>query len=105
MRGIIASKKFQESKFALPIALGRTISNETYTFDLAKMPHLLVAGFVVFFDVSDLCFFQQVVAAVHFNTEGIQSIDYFCCFSDDGFVFIGKTWNNPLPVSHNWPVL
>lgn len=44
MRGIIASKKFQESKFALPVALGRTISNETYTFDLTKMPHLLVAG-------------------------------------------------------------
>lgn len=44
MRGIIASKKFQESKYALPIALGRTISNEPYTFDLAKMPHLLVAG-------------------------------------------------------------
>lgn len=44
MRGIIASRKFQESKYALPIALGRTISNETYTFDLAKMPHLLVAG-------------------------------------------------------------
>ncbi|MCC8173059.1 MAG: DNA translocase FtsK, partial [Odoribacter sp.] len=44
MRSIIASKKFQESKYALPIALGRTISNETYTFDLAKMPHLLVAG-------------------------------------------------------------
>lgn len=44
MRGIIASKKFQESKYALPVALGRTISNETYTFDLAKMPHLLVAG-------------------------------------------------------------
>lgn len=44
MRGLIASRKFQESKYALPIALGRTISNETYTFDLAKMPHLLVAG-------------------------------------------------------------
>ena len=44
MRGIIASKKFQESNFALPIALGRTISNETYTIDLAKMPHLLEAG-------------------------------------------------------------
>lgn len=44
MRGLIASKKFQESKYALPIALGRTISNETYTFDLTKMPHLLVAG-------------------------------------------------------------
>ena len=44
MRGLIASKKFQESKFALPVALGRTISNETYTFDLTKMPHLLVAG-------------------------------------------------------------
>lgn len=44
MHSIIASKKFQESKFALPVALGRTISNETYTFDLAKMPHLLVAG-------------------------------------------------------------
>lgn len=44
MRSIIASKKFQESQYALPVALGRTISNETYTFDLAKMPHLLVAG-------------------------------------------------------------
>lgn len=44
MRGIIASKKFQESKYALPVALGRTISNEPYIFDLAKMPHLLVAG-------------------------------------------------------------
>ena len=44
MKSIIASKKFQESSYALPIALGRTISNETYTFDLTKMPHLLVAG-------------------------------------------------------------
>lgn len=44
MRSIIASRKFQESKYALPVALGRTISDETYTFDLAKMPHLLVAG-------------------------------------------------------------
>lgn len=44
MRSIIASKKFQEAKYALPVALGRTISNEIYTFDLTKMPHLLVAG-------------------------------------------------------------
>ena len=44
MRGLIASKKFQESKYALPVALGRTISNEPYVFDLTKMPHLLVAG-------------------------------------------------------------
>ena len=44
MKNIIASKKFQESKHALPVALGKTISNETYTLDLAKMPHLLVAG-------------------------------------------------------------
>lgn len=44
MRGIISSKKFQDSKYALPVALGRTISNETFTFDLTKMPHLLVAG-------------------------------------------------------------
>jgi S-DNA-T family DNA segregation ATPase FtsK/SpoIIIE len=44
MKSIIASKKFQESDYALPIALGKTISNETFTFDLAKMPHLLVAG-------------------------------------------------------------
>ena len=44
MKTIIASKKFQESKHALPVALGKTISNETYTLDLAKMPHLLVAG-------------------------------------------------------------
>ncbi|RUT79230.1 FtsK/SpoIIIE family DNA translocase [Ancylomarina longa] len=44
MKSIIASKIFQESKYALPVALGRTISNETYTLDLTKMPHLLVAG-------------------------------------------------------------
>ncbi|MDA3927933.1 MAG: DNA translocase FtsK [Prolixibacteraceae bacterium] len=44
MRSIIASKKFQESEADLPVAMGRTISNETYVFDLAKMPHLLVAG-------------------------------------------------------------
>lgn len=44
MKAIIASKKFQESKHALPVAMGKTISNETYTLDLAKMPHLLVAG-------------------------------------------------------------
>ncbi len=44
MRTIIASEKFQTSKFDLPVALGKTISNETFVFDLAKMPHLLVAG-------------------------------------------------------------
>jgi S-DNA-T family DNA segregation ATPase FtsK/SpoIIIE len=44
MRSIISSKKFQESNAELPIALGKTISNETYMFDLAKMPHILVAG-------------------------------------------------------------
>jgi S-DNA-T family DNA segregation ATPase FtsK/SpoIIIE len=44
MRSLISSRKFQESKFELGIALGKTISNETYVFDLAKMPHLLVAG-------------------------------------------------------------
>lgn len=44
MRGIIASKKFQEAKMELPVALGRTITNDVFTFDLAKMPHLLVAG-------------------------------------------------------------
>ncbi|WP_461638711.1 FtsK/SpoIIIE family DNA translocase [Labilibaculum euxinus] len=44
MKNIISSKKFQESTHALPVALGKTISNETYTLDLTKMPHLLVAG-------------------------------------------------------------
>ena len=44
MRSIIASKKFQESSADIAIALGKTISNETYVFDLTKMPHLLVAG-------------------------------------------------------------
>jgi S-DNA-T family DNA segregation ATPase FtsK/SpoIIIE len=44
MRSIISSRKFQESNFELAIALGKTISNETYVFDLTKMPHLLVAG-------------------------------------------------------------
>jgi S-DNA-T family DNA segregation ATPase FtsK/SpoIIIE len=44
MKSILASKRFTESDFELAIALGRTISNETFTFDLTKMPHLLVAG-------------------------------------------------------------
>jgi S-DNA-T family DNA segregation ATPase FtsK/SpoIIIE len=44
MRSVISSKKFQECKFEIPIALGKTISNETYVVDLTKMPHLLVAG-------------------------------------------------------------
>lgn len=44
MRTIIKSHKYQESKCRLPIALGSTISNEVYIADLAKMPHLLVAG-------------------------------------------------------------
>ncbi len=44
MRNIILSKAFQTSKFKLPVALGSTISNEVYIADLAKMPHLLVAG-------------------------------------------------------------
>jgi S-DNA-T family DNA segregation ATPase FtsK/SpoIIIE len=44
MRSVISSLKFQESKHELPIALGKTISNESYVVDLTKMPHLLVAG-------------------------------------------------------------
>ena len=44
MESILNSKKFQESKMALPLALGKTISNEIYMVDLAKIPHLLVAG-------------------------------------------------------------
>ncbi|MDE6479533.1 MAG: DNA translocase FtsK [Muribaculaceae bacterium] len=44
MRTIIQSKVYQSSKFKLPVALGSTISNEVYIADLAKMPHLLVAG-------------------------------------------------------------
>ena len=43
-RSIIASKKFQECKYALPMAMGATISNDVFIADLAKMPHLLVAG-------------------------------------------------------------
>ena len=44
MRSAICSKEFQESRAELPVVIGRTIQNENYTFDLAKMPHLLVAG-------------------------------------------------------------
>lgn len=44
MHSMISSKKFQDSDYDLAIAMGKTISNETYVFDLAKMPHLLVAG-------------------------------------------------------------
>jgi len=44
MRAVIASKTFQSSEMELPIALGKTISNETFVVDLTKMPHLLMAG-------------------------------------------------------------
>jgi len=44
MRALIASDKFQNNDFELPLALGKTISNETFVADLAKMPHLLMAG-------------------------------------------------------------
>ena len=44
MKSVIASKKFQTTKAELPIAFGKTISNETMVVDLAKMPHMLMAG-------------------------------------------------------------
>lgn len=44
MRSVIASQRFQKSDMELPIAFGKTISNETMVVDLAKMPHLLMAG-------------------------------------------------------------
>ena len=44
MLEVLSSEKFQNNEMALPIAFGKTISNETYLVDLAKMPHLLMAG-------------------------------------------------------------
>lgn len=44
MESILNSKKFQETKMELPVALGKTITNEVFMVDLAKIPHLLVAG-------------------------------------------------------------
>lgn len=44
MRSVIASNKFQKAEMELPIAFGKTISNETFVVDLAKMPHMLMAG-------------------------------------------------------------
>jgi S-DNA-T family DNA segregation ATPase FtsK/SpoIIIE len=44
MVSVLKSKKFQESKYELPVAMGKTISNEVFAFDLTKTPHLLVAG-------------------------------------------------------------
>ncbi len=44
MREVLASDKFKRAKMDLPIAIGKTISNEVFVVDLAKMPHLLVAG-------------------------------------------------------------
>ena len=44
MKSVLDCSKFREAKFDLPIVIGKSISNEVMTFDLAKMPHLLVAG-------------------------------------------------------------
>jgi S-DNA-T family DNA segregation ATPase FtsK/SpoIIIE len=44
MRSLLSSKRFQNSDMELPVALGKTIQNETFVADLAKMPHLLMAG-------------------------------------------------------------
>lgn len=43
-RSVVGSKAFQEAEMELPLAMGKTISNETFVVDLAKMPHLLMAG-------------------------------------------------------------
>lgn len=44
MQSVIASRRFMECKYDLPVALGKTITNDVFMFDLCKMPHLLVAG-------------------------------------------------------------
>ncbi len=44
MRSVLSTQKFQNTEMELPLALGKTISNETFVIDLAKMPHLLMAG-------------------------------------------------------------
>jgi S-DNA-T family DNA segregation ATPase FtsK/SpoIIIE len=44
MRSVIESRRFQENDMELPIALGKTISNTPFVFDLAKLPHLLIVG-------------------------------------------------------------
>jgi S-DNA-T family DNA segregation ATPase FtsK/SpoIIIE len=44
MQSVVATRKFQENKYDLPVVLGKTITNEIFMFDLCKMPHLLVAG-------------------------------------------------------------
>ncbi|MDR0694915.1 MAG: DNA translocase FtsK, partial [Prevotellaceae bacterium] len=44
MLSVVKSAKFQEAQYDLPVVLGKKIDNDIYTFDLAKMPHLLVAG-------------------------------------------------------------
>src|SRR5699024_521350 len=44
MRSVMASSKFQNAEMQLPVAMGKTISNETFVLDLAKLPHLLMAG-------------------------------------------------------------
>ena len=44
MQSVVATRKFQESKYDLPVVLGKTITNDIFMFDLCKMPHLLVAG-------------------------------------------------------------
>lgn len=44
MQSVISSRRFQECDYELPVALGKTITNEVFIFDLTKMPHLLVAG-------------------------------------------------------------
>ncbi len=44
MRSVVATGKFQKSEMELPVAFGKTISNETFVVDLAKMPHMLMAG-------------------------------------------------------------
>ena len=44
MHSVISSEKFQNADMQLPVSIGKTINNETFVFDLAKMPHLLMAG-------------------------------------------------------------
>ena len=61
-QSVIGSKKFQESKYDLPIVLGKTITNEVFMFDLCKMPHTL-AGLVL--RILRICLYGSLSGFLH----------------------------------------
>ena len=87
MESILNSRKFQETKMELPIALGKTITNEVYMVDLAKIPHLLVAGAT---GQGKSVGLNAIITSLLYVTKVIRTLNSLCTLMDDRYSMLKK---------------